>query len=158
MSPKDFPFANCNFRVKSIISHATGRCAFFNVKLHFFKLCSRESECIVKAPMWVIVEGQQVTLGTLTTSHSFLIRASNGSFGLPVILHHHLGLVLLLLPVGTFPDTMVAWSQSYSGWNISQSLVTYTCSINMHECWLDICATASSTRLITFMLPALSAF
>ncbi len=28
--------------------------------------------------------------------------------------------------------------------------VTYTYSINMHKCWIDLCATASSTRLIYF--------
>ena len=39
------------------------------------------------------------------------IRASNGSFGLLVILHHHLLLGLglgLLLPVETFPDAKEA--------------------------------------------------
>ncbi len=29
------------------------------------------------------------------------------------------------------------------------STVTYTYSINMHKCWLELCATASSTRLIS---------
>ena len=33
-----------------------------------------------------------------------IIRASNGSFGMLIILHHH----HLGLPVGTFPDAMVA--------------------------------------------------
>ncbi len=38
-----------------------------------------------------------------------LIRASNGSFGMLIILlrHHYLG----LLPVGTFPDAMAAINQ-----------------------------------------------
>ena len=43
-------------------------------------------------------------------------------------------------------------SWSYSTRKTSKGPVTYTYSVNMHECWLDLCATASSTRLIKMCL------
>ncbi len=37
-----------------------------------------------------------------------------------------------------------------------QRPVTYTYSINMHKCWLDLCAAASSTRLIIIKFRSLT--
>ena len=69
------------------------------------------------------------------------------------------------LSVGPFPDDMVAvlcfhlWGRSHcisdhttTCTMFYQVPVTYTSSINMQECWLDLCATASSTRLIIIIM------
>ncbi len=46
----------------------------------------------------------------------------------------------------------MAWLQCGAPTCWLMSFLPYTYSINKHDCWLNLCATASSTRLIVFVL------
>ena len=66
--------ASCNYRVK-LISHVTGRCALFNVKLHFFQIVLHFIGIIKREIVGIFMGGPELFLLGIGTCLTNLIMA-----------------------------------------------------------------------------------